>query len=98
MPPTKQTGMDRGKCYYCHESGEIAIKQWDGKQYQNCCTNCAKKYMDDQYVGMITRIDYPNIYYGKLKGKDETIIGVYHGPRGFQTIYGPKEARQRWDQ
>lgn len=93
MASTKKQ-MAIGKCYYCGNKGEIAIKQWDGSKYANCCTVCAEKYMNDQYVGMVTRRDYPNIYYGKLKHKDDVLIGVYSGPSGMQPIYGPRSARK----
>lgn len=82
--------MKKGTCYYCGKKNtDLPILSWSGKGYEGACVNCAHTYMDDQYIGMLTRRDYPNIYYGKLKSKDRfgKILAVYHGPDGeYQTI------------
>ena len=77
--------MKKGTCAYCGKKDtDLPIMSWDGGKYVGACVKCAETYMNDQYIGMLTRRDYPNIYYGKLKSKDRfgRMIAIYRGPDG----------------
>lgn len=80
--------MKKGTCIHCEKKDQnIAMLEWDGHDYKGCCESCARKFLDDQFVGMVTRIEYPKIYFGKLrqihKGK---IIGVFQDANGYMEI------------
>lgn len=94
--------MKKGTCYYCGKKNtDLPIMSWDGKKYEGACEKCAHIYMDDQYIGMLTRRDYPNIYYGKLKSKDRfgKMLAIYHGPDGeYRPIYDTCEDVRIYDE
>lgn len=80
-------GMKKGKCEYCGSEGPLPILSWDDARYVGACVECARKYVDDQYVGSVVRHELPEDYRWLLKRAKPEILGLYHGPTGFQTIY-----------
>lgn len=54
----------KGTCYHCRRKGDLFILNWNGgeKRYEGYCAECAKRYLDDQTVGMVTREEEPGKY------------------------------------
>lgn len=88
--------MKKGKCEYCGAEGPLPILSWDGGEYVGACIECARKYVEDQHVGNVVRQELPEDYLLLLRRSDPKILGVYHGPTGFQTIYDDGKLPDDW--
>lgn len=88
----KRTEPEIGTCAYCGKEHEaLMILGWDNYQYRGACTECAKRYIDQQTIGMMLQVEDPELYAELWKKSHPVFRGVYHGPSGYQEIWTPAD-------
>ena len=91
-PEEKKTEPEIGTCAYCGaENEKLMVLGWDGKTYQGACVECAKRYIDQQTVGMLLQVDYPEIYKELWQKAHPKLQGFYMDAHGGFPIYGSEE-------
>lgn len=77
-----------GRCYFCKKSPRaLAILMLNRDRYEGVCPECARRYLDEQYVGSYLRETHPEIYEKIMKKLHPKILGVYMSGHDAQTIY-----------
>ena len=91
-PEEKKTEPEIGTCAYCgKEHVALMILSWDVDQYRGACTECAKRYVDQQTIGMLLQVEDPELYAELWKKAHPVFRGIYHGPSGYQEIWTPAD-------
>lgn len=78
-----------GTCAYCGaENQKLMILGWDGHQYRGACTDCAKKYIDQQTIGMLLEVENPELYKELWRKSHPKLMGFYMDANGGFPIWG----------
>lgn len=83
----KKTFARKGQCYYCGSKGDLMVLMWDNDRYRGACDKCARKYMDQQWIGNALEKEYPEIWEGLYKKTHPKFRGIFHDPNGYQEIW-----------
>ena len=79
---------ERGECGYCHKKDtDLMILSWDNGRYYGACSECARKYVNEQTVGMLLKRENPELYEELDKMAHPKFRGVYMGPTGTMDIW-----------
>lgn len=85
----EEGGPTVGRCIYCNSNDqELYVLSWHHGDYVGACKNCARKYINDQWVGNVLREEDPEKYQELLDRANPKFRGVYMGPSGTFEIWG----------
>lgn len=83
----KKTSPTYGQCYFCRSKGSQMVLMWDNDRYRGACEKCARKYMDQQWIGSALEKEHPEIYEELYKKTHPKLRGVLHDATGFHEVW-----------